>query len=154
MRMGASRRWQRLSQPRAPPSLLTSLTSQTPHQPPAVRTLTGHRSSCLSISFHPFNDYVATGSLDTNLKVWDLRRRECIQTYKGHAKGITHVAISPDGRWVVSGCESGEVKVSSCAGPHRPGGVTCSGGSMRLRWRAPDPVSPSATRTPTPLTPP
>jgi katanin p80 WD40 repeat-containing subunit B1 len=76
-----------------------------------VRTLTGHRSSCLSIEFHPFGDFVATGSLDTNLKVWDLRRKDCIQTYKGHSKGVTHVGISPDGRWVASGSEAGEVKV-------------------------------------------
>ena len=76
-----------------------------------MRTLTGHRSSCLSIEFHPFGDFVATGSLDTNLKVWDLRRKDCIQTYKGHGKGVTHVAISPDGRWVASGCEAGQVKV-------------------------------------------
>lgn len=87
-----------------PPSL-------TPRATAAVRTLTGHRSSCLSVAFHPFGDFAATGSLDTNLKVWDLRRKECIQTYKGHAKGITHVAVSPDGRWVVSGCERGDVKV-------------------------------------------
>ena len=53
--------------------------------PTAVRTLTGHRSSCLSVAFHPFGDFVASGSLDTNLKVWDLRLKECIQTYKGHA---------------------------------------------------------------------
>lgn len=34
-----------------------------------VRTLTGHKSSVRSMDFHPYGSYVATGSLDTNIKV-------------------------------------------------------------------------------------
>ena len=34
-----------------------------------LRTLTGHKSSVRSMDFHPYGDYVATGSLDTNIKV-------------------------------------------------------------------------------------
>ena len=34
-----------------------------------VRTLTGHKSSIKCLDFHPYGDFVASGSLDTNLKV-------------------------------------------------------------------------------------
>ena len=34
-----------------------------------LRTLTGHKSSAKSVDFHPFGDYVTSGSLDTNIKV-------------------------------------------------------------------------------------
>jgi len=34
-----------------------------------LRTLTGHKASVRSMDFHPYGDYVATGSLDTNIKV-------------------------------------------------------------------------------------
>ena len=34
-----------------------------------VRTLTGHKSSIKSLDFHPYGEFVASGSLDTNLKV-------------------------------------------------------------------------------------
>jgi WD40 repeat protein len=34
-----------------------------------LRTLTGHKSSIRSLDFHPYGDFVASGSLDTNLKV-------------------------------------------------------------------------------------
>lgn len=81
---------------------------------PAVsRSLTGHRSNCLTLEFHPFGPFLATGSLDTNVKVWDLRRKDAITTFKGHTKGVKKLAISPDGKWVCSGSESGELKVSS-----------------------------------------
>jgi katanin p80 WD40 repeat-containing subunit B1 len=49
--------------------------------------------------------------MDTNLKVWDIRHKSCIQTYKGHSKQINDVRFSPDGRWVISGSLDGAVKL-------------------------------------------
>jgi len=80
-----------------------------------VRTLTGHRSNCISVDFHPFGEFFASGSLDTNLKIWDIRRKECIHTYKGHTRGVNAIRFTPDGRWVVSGGEDNVVKVMYCA---------------------------------------
>lgn len=76
-----------------------------------VRTLTGHRSNCMSVDFHPFGEFFASGSLDTNLKIWDIRRKGCIHTYKGHTRGVNAIRFTPDGRWVVSGGEDNVVKV-------------------------------------------
>lgn len=76
-------------------------------------SLVGHRSNCLTIDFNPDPSCMAvTGSLDTNIKVWDLRTKDAITTYKGHSSGVRKLAISPDGKWVCSGSESGELKVS------------------------------------------
>lgn len=79
-----------------------------------VRTLTGHRSNCISVDFHPFGEFFASGSLDTNLKIWDLRKKGPIHTYKGHTRGVNVLRFTPDGRWVVSGGEDNTVKVGSC----------------------------------------
>lgn len=49
--------------------------------------------------------------MDTNLKIWDIRRKTCIQTYKGHTRGVRQIIFSPDGRWVVSGGDDGVVKL-------------------------------------------
>ena len=38
------------------------------HEARCVRSLTGHRSEALSLAFHPFGDFLASGSLDTNMK--------------------------------------------------------------------------------------
>lgn len=62
-----------------------------------VRTLTGHRSNCISVDFHPFGEFFASGSLDTNLKIWDIRRKGCIHTYKGHTRGINAIKFSQMG---------------------------------------------------------
>lgn len=77
-----------------------------------VRTLSGHRSNCISLDFHPFGEIFASGSLDTNLKIWDIRLKGgCIHTYKGHTRGVNTIRFTPDGRWVVSGGEDNTVKV-------------------------------------------
>ena len=61
--------------------------------------------------WHPYGEFFASGSIDTNLKIWDIRRKSCIQTYKGHTKGVRQIVFSPDGRWVVSGGDDGVVKL-------------------------------------------
>lgn len=77
-----------------------------------VRTLTGHRSSCNALQFHPFGEFFASGSSDTSLKIWDVRKKGCIHTYKGHIRGVSTIKFSPDGRWVVSGGADNIVKVT------------------------------------------
>ena len=73
------------------------------------------------VDFHPFGEFFASGSLDTNLKVWDVRRKGCIHTYKGHDRGVGVCKFSPDGKWVVSG---GAGRPRQAVGPHRRGGVS------------------------------
>jgi WD40 repeat protein len=65
----------------------------------------------MTIDFHPFGEFFASGSLDTNIKIWDIRRKSCIHTYKGHTRGVNVLRFTPDGKWVVSGGEDNSVKV-------------------------------------------
>ena len=52
-----------------------------------------------------------SGSLDTNVKVWDVRQKTCCFTYKGHVKSVCKVEFSPDDKMVATGGEDGTVKV-------------------------------------------
>ena len=45
--------------------------------------------------------------------MWDLRGRDAMCTFKGHKTGVTHVKFSPDGKWVASASDDGQVKVQS-----------------------------------------
>ncbi|KAG2244553.1 hypothetical protein Bca52824_093599 [Brassica carinata] len=60
--------------------------------------------------FSPFGEFFAPGSLDTNLKIWDLRKRSHPYLQGPHS-GSQCTQIHPDGRWVVSGGEDNIVKV-------------------------------------------
>ncbi|TNV83313.1 hypothetical protein FGO68_gene14301 [Halteria grandinella] len=72
-----------------------------------------HLSQCVCISAQRVaaGNYVVSGSLDTNVKVWDLRSKRSIMTLKSHAKPITSVDISVDGRVVASGSHDSYVKI-------------------------------------------
>ncbi|MBA0739755.1 hypothetical protein Gogos_012992 [Gossypium gossypioides] len=63
------------------------------------------------MDFHPFGEFFASGSMDRSLKIWDIRKKGCIHTYKSHTRGISSIRFSPDGRWVVSGGFDNVVKV-------------------------------------------
>lgn len=59
---------------------------------------------------------VVSGAVDTNVKMWDLRSRSCINTYKAHSNEITSLDISPDSKIIVSGSKDGTVKFwDTCA---------------------------------------
>ena len=49
-------------------------------------TLKGHRAGCACADFHPFSEsFLVTGSMDNNLKLWDLRTRSVRSSYtSGH----------------------------------------------------------------------
>lgn len=64
------------------------------------------------MDFHPYGELLASGSLDTAIKLWDIRRKGCIFTYKGHNKTVNSLKFSPDGQWIASAGEEGMVKVS------------------------------------------
>lgn len=76
-------------------------------------TLRGHLTHCRWAvdQKEDMANYIVSGAADTNVKVWDLRQKSAIATYKGHNKAICSVDISPDTQFVASGCTAGIVKI-------------------------------------------
>ena len=53
--------------------------------PTGTASMSGHRSNVICLDHHPHGDYFASGSVDTNLKIWDIRKKTCIQVGPFHA---------------------------------------------------------------------
>jgi WD40 repeat protein len=92
-------------------------TSKNPYK--ERHTLSGHARYVWRVTFSPDGRYLASGSWDATIKVWDLKaldkdpKAEPV-TLRGHAGTIYALAFSPDGRRLASGSGSarhGEVKV-------------------------------------------
>jgi WD40 repeat protein len=80
------------------------------------RTLKGHRGYVWKVAFSPDGRYLASGSWDSTIKVWDLNAPVAAEpaTLRGHAGFVLGLAFGPDGRCLASAsgyAGHGEVKV-------------------------------------------
>lgn len=56
-----------------------------------------------TLDFHPFGEYVVSGSNDTSICLWDVKNHNaCIKKYRGHIADVSSVRFSPDGSWIAS----------------------------------------------------
>ncbi|MBV9125995.1 MAG: hypothetical protein JO112_21800, partial [Planctomycetes bacterium] len=79
-----------------------------------VATLKGHQEMIYAVAFSPDGKYVATGSFDQTLKLWEAATGKEIKTFAGpagHQKAILAVAFSPDGQSLASGSQDNTVKI-------------------------------------------
>jgi glucose repression regulatory protein TUP1 len=118
-----------------------------------------------SVIFSPDGKFLAAGSLDTVVRIWDAETGQLLDKLKGHKDSVYSVAFSPDGKFLVSGSldktlkmfDVGSLKAALAAGgkdaPVGEGGkttclTTLQGHKVRLFH---SPSSPSFARLLTPL---
>ena len=68
-----------------------------------ICTLKGHLSSIHSLSFSPDGKYLASGSADQTIKIWNLKQAQVKHTFSGHRSIVDAVSFSPDGNMLISG---------------------------------------------------
>ncbi|MBW4464529.1 MAG: WD40 repeat domain-containing protein [Pegethrix bostrychoides GSE-TBD4-15B] len=78
-----------------------------------LQVLTGHQDAVLSLLYSP-DGSLWSGSLDGTLKHWS-PEGSCLQTLSGHGGGIWSVALSLDGRLLVSGSQDQTLKLWDAA---------------------------------------
>ncbi|KAK4182018.1 hypothetical protein QBC35DRAFT_421424, partial [Podospora australis] len=79
------------------------------------QTLEGHGSWVQSVAFSPDSKWVASGSDDNTIKIWDAATGTCMQTLEGHGGWVLSVAFSPDSKWVASGSHDKTIKIWDAA---------------------------------------
>lgn len=77
-----------------------------------LRTLMGHKANITGLGCHPLSaNLLASSSMDTNIKLWDVRRKGYIFRYQGHTDAVRSLAFSPDGKWLASASDDCTVKL-------------------------------------------
>lgn len=79
-----------------------------------VATFKGHTEPVYSVAFTPDGKFLATGSHDHTIKLWELANGKEAKTYagpNGHQKMVICVAVSPDGQLLASGSIDNNLKV-------------------------------------------
>jgi WD40 repeat protein len=64
-----------------------------------------------SVAYSPDGRFVASGSADSSVKIWDLEKGRELWTLPDHDEAVKSVAYSPDGRRIVSGAADYAIKL-------------------------------------------
>jgi WD40 repeat protein/serine/threonine protein kinase len=76
--------------------------------------LKGHAGYVWKVTFSPDGRYLASGSWDSTVKIWNVKSGEEVRTLRGHAGIIHGLAFSPDGRRLAAASGNprhGEVRI-------------------------------------------
>ncbi len=88
------------------------LESEVSTQPaPELILQTGHSQKVEAIVFSPDNRWVATGSFDNTIKIWEMETGRELRSLTGHAGAIRALACSPDGKLLISGGNDSTVRI-------------------------------------------
>ena len=77
----------------------------------------GHVSAVCSVAYSPSGQYVASGSDDESVCIWNVSSGECVEKLRDYSVsvffnvGYTSVAWSPDGRYVISGSVDDSIRI-------------------------------------------
>lgn len=104
-----------LSQSNLQLSQISQVSKKSNITPPlsALKTLTGHTSSVISLKYLNDGATFASGSADYNIKIWDYEKGENIKNFSGHMSDILSMECTSNGHTLISGSADRTIKVWS-----------------------------------------
>ncbi|HOK23808.1 MAG TPA: WD40 repeat domain-containing protein, partial [Candidatus Hydrothermia bacterium] len=76
---------------------------------PEIYVQMGHAGSVNSVCFSPDRKYIASGSVDKTIKLWEASTGKLVRTFVGHESQVNSVCFSPDGNYIASGSGKWEI---------------------------------------------
>jgi WD40 repeat protein len=73
--------------------------------------LSGNYGAVFSLAFSPTSEWLAAGTADQQIRLFDVSRNEVLRTMSGHLEIVKGLAFSPDGRILASGSLDKTIKL-------------------------------------------
>jgi len=71
----------------------------------------GHELAVVTVAVSPDSNFVATGSKDKSIKLWEINSGREVRSYLGHELTVNNVRFSPDGKLLISGSNDKTVRI-------------------------------------------
>ncbi|KAI0413548.1 hypothetical protein F5X98DRAFT_351801 [Xylaria grammica] len=78
---------------------------------PCLQELEGHTGDISAVAFSPNGRYVASGSQDRTIRIWDVATGGCVNILKGYFGWINSIAFSPNTEYVASIAGDGTIQI-------------------------------------------
>ncbi len=106
--------------------------------PELRRVLMGHTDWVSAVAVAPDGTWLATGSRDRTVRIWDAATGRQRGILTGHGGSVSAVAVAPDGTWLVTASIDGTVRIWDAATGRQRGILTGHAGPVRAVAVAPD----------------
>ena len=96
----------------------------------ALATFSGHTEPVTGVAFHPTGRWIASSSADGAVRAWDvssLDNAPTPQVFPLQAGAVNCLEWSPDGAWLVAGCQNGAIHLLAL---HNGAKLTTAGGRI------------------------
>ena len=99
-----------------------------------IQTLNAHPANCICIKFDPTGQYIATGSADALVSLWDLNELVCVRAFHRLDWPVCTLSFSHDGKLLASGSEDLFIDVALVETGEKVCEIPCTTRTFTVAW--------------------